>query len=243
MRLLTVLVLSGAALIGTTGPAHASLGDQLHKLLPSDGAEGYHFGISIAVDGTVVLVGAYADDDHGDASGSAYLFDAVTGGQIHKLLPEDGSAHDTFGCAVAISGTIAVVAAQRDGDNGDRSGSVYVFDATTGEQTFKLVPDDGETYDYFGHSVAISGTTVIVGAQGDDDNGTGSGSAYLFDAATGPSCGSCWPTTAQPTMRSDGPSESAGRPPSSGRIGRTAWRGTPARRTCSTRPRGSRSRS
>ncbi|MCH8879727.1 MAG: AAA family ATPase [Planctomycetes bacterium] len=46
-------------------------------------------------------------------------------------------------------------------------------------------PSDGAAIDFFGYSVAISGTTAIVGAWGDDDNGAGSGSAYTFDITTG----------------------------------------------------------
>ncbi|MEE9129379.1 MAG: FG-GAP repeat protein [Phycisphaerales bacterium] len=61
--------------------------------------------------------------------------------------------------------------------------------ADLGDQLAKLLPDDGAADDRFGWSVAISGTTAIVGAYLDDDNGTDSGSAYLFDAAAAP--GTC----------------------------------------------------
>ncbi len=57
--------------------------------------------------------------------------------------------------------------------------------ADLGDQLFKLLADDGAEIDQFGWSVAISGATAIVGAVDDDDNGTNSGSAYLFDTATG----------------------------------------------------------
>ncbi len=57
--------------------------------------------------------------------------------------------------------------------------------ADLGDQLFKLLPDDGAINDQFGISVAISGATAIVGAPFDDDNGSQSGSAYLFDTTTG----------------------------------------------------------
>ncbi len=60
--------------------------------------------------------------------------------------------------------------------------------ADLGDQLFKLLPDDGAADDRFGISVAISGTTAIVGAYWHDDNGTDSGSAYLFDAAAPGKC-------------------------------------------------------
>ena len=52
-------------------------------------------------------------------------------------------------------------------------------------QTDKLLANDGAEDDRFGRSVAISGTTTIIGTYLDDDNGSASGSAYLFDTATG----------------------------------------------------------
>ncbi len=45
--------------------------------------------------------------------------------------------------------------------------------ADLGDQVAKLLPDNGAAFDEFGHSVAISGATAIVGARFDDDNGDG----------------------------------------------------------------------
>jgi len=53
------------------------------------------------------------------------------------------------------------------------------------QERLKIAADDGENSDSFGSDVAISGSTAIVGAPRDDDNGSSSGSAYLFDVATG----------------------------------------------------------
>ncbi len=160
-------------------------GDQLFKLLPDDGTANDWFGFSVAISGNTAIVGAYEDDDNGFNTGSAYLFDTVTGQQIAKLLPDDGAFGDFFGSSVAISDTIAIVGALHDDDNGANSGSAYLFDTTTGLQIAKILPNDGAVNDLFGVSVAISGATFIVGAYGDDDNGNFSGSAYLFDTTTG----------------------------------------------------------
>ena len=56
---------------------------------------------------------------------------------------------------------------------------------TTGNQLFKLTATDAAANDRFGNSIAISGNTVIVGAYQDDDGGSQSGSAYVFDVTTG----------------------------------------------------------
>ncbi|MEE8154707.1 MAG: FG-GAP repeat protein [Phycisphaerales bacterium] len=159
-------------------------GRQIVKLLADDGAAGDGFGFSIAISGATAIVGAIGDDN-GSFSGSAYLFDTTTGRQIAKLLAKDGAAGDWFGISVAISGATAIVGAYRHDDNGSASGSAYLFDTTTGRQIAKLLPDDGAAGDFFGFFVAISGTTAIVGAYRDEDNGTWSGSAYLFDTTTG----------------------------------------------------------
>ena len=184
-HLIMPLLAASVAMVLSTAPAHADLGDQLAKLLPDDGAAGDRFGFSVAISGATAIVGADLDEDNGFTSGSAYLFDTTTGRQIAKLLPNDGAEDDRFGFSVAISGATAIVGAVLDDDNGDWSGSAYLFDITTGRQIAKLLPNDGVAGDFFGNSVAISGATAIVGASGDDDNGSLSGSAYLFETTTG----------------------------------------------------------
>ena len=96
------------------------------------------------------------------APAHADLFDITTGRQIAKLLPDDGAAFDWFGQSVAISGETAIVGAFGDDDNGDLSGSAYLFDTTTSRQIAKLLPDDGAAGDEFGWSVAPRGGTFPV---------------------------------------------------------------------------------
>jgi hypothetical protein len=160
-------------------------GQQIAKLDPADGAAGDWFGYSVALSGNRALIGSCADDDNGTSSGSAYLFDITTGQQIAKLKPADGAAGDYFGWSVAITGNIALVGSPFDDDNGTDSGSAYLFDVVTGAQIAKLRPSDGDSWDYFSRSVAISGNTALVGSPLDDDSGTDSGSAYVFDTTTG----------------------------------------------------------
>ncbi len=164
---------------------HADFGDQLFKLLGDDGAADDHFGFSVATSGDTAIVGARSDDDNGDFSGSAYLFDTTTGRQIAKLLPDDRAAGFNFGWSVAISEVTVLVGAPGDDHSGSFSGSVYVFDTTTGRQIAKLLADDAHPGTFFGGAVAISGPpgkeVVIVGAWADNEQGPATGSAYLFD--------------------------------------------------------------
>ena len=160
-------------------------GTELHKLVPEDGAANDHFGYSVAISGNYAIVGAYKDDDKGTGSGSAYIFNVQTGAQLHKLVPEYGAASDYFGWSVAMSGNYAIVGAKYDDDGSTDSGSAYIFNVQTGVELRKLVAIDAGTSDYFGYSVAIDGNYAIVGANSDDDNGTDSGSAYIFNVQTG----------------------------------------------------------
>ena len=168
------------------------------KLTPSDGYSSDYFGYSVAISGDYAIVGAYRDDDNGTDSGSAYIFQrsGTDWTEQAKLLPSDGYSSDNFGWSVAISGDYSIVGAYFDDDNGNNSGSAYIFLRSGSEwrEQAKLLPSDGYSSDYFGHSVAISGDDAIIGAYLDDDNGSGSGSAYIFQRS-----GSDWTEQAKLT--------------------------------------------
>ena len=201
---------SGSAYVFTR---QAGTWSEVAKLTTSDGAFRDHFGESVAVDGDTVVVGALWDDDNGSDSGSAYVFTkpddgwTTTSSFAAKLTPSDGAANDWFGSSVAVDGDTVVVGAHRD----DGSGSAYVFIkpadgwTTTTSFTAKLTASDGAGGDRFGVSVAVDGDTVVAGASGDDDNGSNSGSGYVF---TKPADG--WTTTssfAAKLTASDGAAE------------------------------------
>ena len=185
---------SGSAYVFVRDPQTGSWREQA-KLLPSDGATGDWFGLSVAISGNTAIVGAYRDDDSGSDSGSAYVFvhDPQTGSwrEQTKLLPSDGATGDWFGLSVAISGNTAIVGAFKDDDSDSDSGSAYVFvhDPHIGiwREQAKLLASDGAAGDWFGKSVAISGDTAVIGAFKDDDSGSDSGSSYVFvrDPQTG----------------------------------------------------------
>ena len=180
--LLLTTTIWAAALLSISQPAYAQISE--FKLLPSDGAAGDHFGVSVSISGDYVVVGAAGGADNGFNSGSAYVFkrSGTNWGQEAKLIPSDGTAFDSFGRSVSISGDYAVMGAPGDDDNGGGSGSAYLFKSTgtSWAQEAKLLPSDGAVEDFFGFSVSISGDYAAVGADGDDDNGSDAGSAYVF---------------------------------------------------------------
>jgi hypothetical protein len=154
-------------------------GNQLAKITASDGASADNFGDSVAVGSGRIVVGAFGDDDNGSASGSAYIFD-LDGNQLSKITASDGASSDWFGRSVAVGSGRIVVGAYQDDDNGSLSGSAYIYDLD-GNQLAKITASDGAADDYFGFSVAVGSGRIVVGAYLDDDNGTDSGSAYIFD--------------------------------------------------------------
>jgi hypothetical protein len=99
--------------------------------------------------------------------------------ELDKVTASDGAGGDYFGWSVSISGDYALAGA--DYDDGGR-GSAYIFkrEATLWTQQLKLTASDSAFNDYFGYSVSVSGDYAIVGAYGDDDKGSNSGSAYIF---------------------------------------------------------------
>ena len=145
------------------------------KITASDGTINDLFGSSVAISDTHIVVGARADDDAGDNSGSAYIYNLDGTGEV-KITASDGAAGYKFGTSVAISDTKVVVSA--DGTDGKGAAYIYNLDGT-GE--LKIVASDGAQSDRFGYSVAMSNTKVVVGSINDDDAGGSSGSAYVYN--------------------------------------------------------------
>lgn len=126
-------------------------------------------GASVALDGNFAVVGAPADDVGDENSGVVKIYHAVSGALLHTLVNPSPGIHDGFGQAVAISETRVVVGASHDSSTGEENGRAYIYDLSSATPTapvFTLdsppAPSDNHK---FGSSVAISGTTVLVGAQ------------------------------------------------------------------------------
>ena len=173
-------------------------------LIASDGAPGDLFGVSAAISGDTIVVGALGDDVGAfPDQGSAYVFtrSGTTWTQQAKLTAADGSNDDAFGYSVAIRGNTIVAGAYADdiGTNTDQ-GSAYVFirTGTVWTQQAKLTaPVPSNTS--FGFSVGTDGNSVIVGAYRDDVGANlNQGSAFIFSRS-----GSLWTQQAK-LVASDG---------------------------------------
>ena len=194
-------------------------------LKASNSAASDYFGLSVAVSGDTVVVGAYWEDSNATGvngnqadnsaleSGAAYVFvrNGVNWTQQAYLKASNTGAGDQFGVSVAMSADTIVVGADAEdsnatGVNGNQannsesgSGAAYVFvrSGTTWTQQAYVKASNTAALDFFGHSVAISGDTMVVGAFAEDSNAVGvngnqaddtaqaSGAAYVFVRTSG----------------------------------------------------------
>jgi hypothetical protein len=175
---------SGAAYIYMRSEIERAAGEwtEVALLTPPDAQENERFGISVAIDKNVAIIGANGADENGENSGAAYIFTRVDNEWefTQKLVAPDGEPGDNFGFSVAIYGNQAVVGAVWDSE---KSGSVYVYILDRGVWTVegKFVADGGNPDDQFGWSVAMWEQTIAVGAFADDTSGLDSGAVYIFE--------------------------------------------------------------
>ena len=196
------------------------------KLTAADGAENDEFGISVAMHDDTIVVGAHQDDDatNGSDSGSTYVFikpetdandddsedwkdwgsldDDAKAALTAKLTAADGAADDEFGISVTIDGDTLVVGAYQDDENGDNSGSAYVFtrDSNGWSQKTKLTGPSRGREDWLGYSVAVAGYTVLAGAYQSNISGPDSGAVYLWTVPGWADINGSGPTTAFNTI-------------------------------------------
>jgi cysteine-rich repeat protein len=150
-----------------SGEAHIidpATGTVLHTLLPPGPAEYANFGAAIAAADGLVVVGAPSGNPHySHDPGAAYLYDGTTGAYLRAFANPTPSEGDEFGASVAIGGGKVLIGAPGDDFQDEDSGTAYLFDAATGALLLTLhnpVPADD---DYFGGSVAMRGTDLLVG--------------------------------------------------------------------------------
>ncbi len=172
----------------------------------SNTGPGDNFGYDVAVWGDTVVVGATGEDSNAnvvngnqannsfDSAGAAYVFtrNGSDWTQQSYLKASNASTFDGFGNSVAISSDTVVIGAFNDLSG---SGSAYVFERSGinwTQQAFLRASNPGSG-DQFGHAVAISGNTVVVGAHWEASNATGvngnqandsffnAGAAYVFE--------------------------------------------------------------
>ena len=161
-------------------------------LVASDGAAFDEFGWELTLQGDVIVIGAPEDDDAGFGSGSAYVFvyDGSSWTQTQKLVPTSHSFGDVFGVDLDLDGNRLVVGScQKTSFDtfGFGTGVVTVFeDQGAGfVEVASLTASDARDGSFFGNSVELEDTTLMIGSEGDDDVAPNAGAAYWFELEGG----------------------------------------------------------
>jgi hypothetical protein len=163
-------------------------------ITPSNAADNDAFSKrSLAMEGNLLVAGApnKGIGGVGVSVGRVYLFDLSDPANpveesIVAATPEDAGAN--FGSRVALSGNLMVASAPfRNNIGSNPDGSAFVFDIADPAnpvQKAHITSSDLADYDEFGLKVAISGSTAVITASGEDGaGGAGAdrGAAYVFD--------------------------------------------------------------
>ena len=193
---LALTALLAGAVFTATASAHLI---ERTKLLPSDGAAGDQFGISVATDGQLAVVGA---PFHvvGTDQGAVYVFQRTsptTWPEVAKLTPTGAGPLDLFGVAVAIDGAFLAVSAPKAGLD---AGAVYIFTGSGASwtQTQVLTASDTAPGQTFGAALALDGDTLAIGAPGAE-------ATYVFRETAG-----TWTEEQKVTMTSPTPGDEFG---------------------------------
>lgn len=171
---------------------------QIIELTASDAVANARFGYAVAIAGDTVVIGAEkATAGLALDAGAAYVFERNHGGpgawgEVTKLTASEPETGDSFGSSVAIVGDTLVVGAESD-DHGGKidAGSACVFERDAGGvdawgEVAHLIAGDAASQDQFGHSVAVSGGTIVAGAYLAEHSGlVRAGAAYVFDRDQG----------------------------------------------------------
>ncbi len=153
------------------------------RIVASDGATSDNFGCSVALCGDYAVVGARKGNigtTAGVESGSVYAYQCDSfkvWTEKKEITPADGTADDMFGRAVSINGSYVLVGAP-----GKDNGAAYIYNkGGSWTSVQKIMAASSATDDFFGGSVYTDGTYMVCGDVNDDDFGTNSGSASIFE--------------------------------------------------------------
>ena len=146
------------------------------------------FGVSVAIQNNVLVVGATGDFSGSRVWGSAYVFEKDPSSDAwllkSKLTSGDHELFDYFGFAVGIANGVVVVGANGGGLLRALPGAVYVFQKRTSDGAWvridKLMAVDGKRDEEFGCAVATHGDMVVTGARYERTQGSvHEGAAYI----------------------------------------------------------------
>ena len=158
------------------------------KLLPSDGLPEATFGRTVAVSGSLAVVGAPLHRADGAAAGSVYLYERDVDGswsQTSRIVHDELTAGDRFGISLDLDGNLLAVGSSWADEE---RGRVDLFEIGSGgvvTQVATIQPPSIDPGDQFGFDVALEGDQLLVGAYLDDEAAVDGGSAWFYERVDG----------------------------------------------------------
>jgi len=160
-------------LIGDTWIFHS-------KLVPPDGSPFDRFGYSVDIHDNIIAISAVYDDDMALDAGSVYVYrlDNNIWHLDQKIYSEYASEGDFFGVCVSVIQDIIGVSAIYDEDIG--SVTIFRYNQSWVEAQ-RIIPNDGDLYDFFGSSLDMFDDLLVVGSFHDNNSYNNSGSVYVYE--------------------------------------------------------------
>jgi hypothetical protein len=162
------------------------------KLVPQDSRHGARFGTSVACSGDFIVVGAPGAHNLGVEMGSAHVFrrssdDPTKWIEVQKLVPKELHLASEFGSEIAMDGEQLIIGAPNHSAASPTGGAAFVFLRAGDQWNLEtiLAPREIDVADGFGTGLALLGSTLAVGAPGDDDAGSEVGAMYVFERRSG----------------------------------------------------------
>ena len=162
---------------------NANTGSYVRTIYPTLRQRNGAFGSSVAIEGNLLLTGAWVDNTTHGASGGAYLHNINTGALIAHFVTQQGFSGQHIGFSVAMQAPVALIGAPNDDEGGTASGGVFVFHTDFLFEITKIKPTVPIINERFGTSVAVDGNYIVIGAPGNGDAQTGA--VYVFNLTTG----------------------------------------------------------
>ncbi len=168
------------------------------ELISSKSIAGDAFGSSVEISGSNIAVGAIGNDlinGQENHSGSVFVFSFANNQWSETAYIKSSKASednfDFFGQSIALSGGTLIVGAPEDSydkngntdssGNSYRSGAVFVFTRQNNQwiQSQYIKASNGEKYDGFGTTVALSNQSLVIGAP--EKSNSDYGASYLYE--------------------------------------------------------------
>jgi len=167
---------------------------QIEALPRPDTLEAASFGVSVAIDDSIAVVGASGASVCGPDAGAVFVYERRPGPLVTswsltaRLVPQPCRANAFFGADVALSGSRVLVSASSEHFAGEGENAAYVFERSadgTWRQTARLTGRRDRREGLFAAGVALDGGRAAVSTSGNPE-GAYSGAVYVFEYAPSP---------------------------------------------------------